>query len=85
MYYDAAQSPDPSDSGHDCISVAVGGATLSASDPQFTDSSGAGMICQATGSIDPSPFVDPATGNAYLIWKQNDGGSAARPRSGRNS
>ena len=34
------------------------------------------MICQPTGSIDPSPFVDPATGNAYLIWKQNDGGSA---------
>ena len=62
MYYDAAQSPNPSDSGHDCISVAVGAATLSPSDPQFTDNSGGGLICQPTGSIDPSPFVDPASG-----------------------
>jgi hypothetical protein len=78
MYYDAAQSPHPSDSGHDCISVAVGGSTLSASDPEFTDNSSGGLICQPTGSIDPSPFVDPASGKAYLIWKQNDGGSAAQ-------
>jgi len=77
MYYDAAQSPNGSDTGHDCISVAVGGSTLSPSDPQFTDDSGGGLICQATGSIDPSPFVDPATGRAYLIWKQNDGGSSS--------
>jgi hypothetical protein len=78
MYYDASESPYPSDSGHNCISVAVGGATLSPSSPQFTDTSGAGLICQPTGSIDPSPFVDPASGKAYLIWKQNDGGSSAR-------
>ena len=78
MYYDAAQAPNPSDSGHDCISVAVGGSTLSASSPQFTDTSGGGLICQPTGSIDPSPFVDPANGNAYLVWKQNDGGSASQ-------
>jgi uncharacterized membrane protein YgdD (TMEM256/DUF423 family) len=77
MYYDAAQSPNPSDTGHDCISVAVGGATLSPSSPQFTDSSGGGLICQPTGSIDPSPFFDPASGKAYLIWKQNDGGSTS--------
>ena len=76
MYYDAAQTPYASDTGHDCISVAVGGATLSPSSPQFTDSSTGGLICQPTGSIDPSPFVDPASGNAYLVWKQNDGGSA---------
>jgi len=78
MYYDAAQSPYASDTGHDCISVAVGAATLSPSSPQFTDSSGGGLICQPTGSIDPSPFVDPASGRAYLMWKQNDGGSASR-------
>ena len=77
MYYDAAQAPFATDSGHDCISVAVGGASLSPSSPQFTDASSGGLICQATGSIDPSPFVDPATGDAYLVWKQNDGGSAA--------
>jgi hypothetical protein len=78
MYYDAAQAPYQSDTGHDCISVAVGGATLSASSPQFSDTSGGGLICQATGSIDPSPVVDPANGNAYLVWKQNDGGSATQ-------
>jgi hypothetical protein len=76
MYYDAAAAPYASDSGHDCISVAIGAATLSPSDPQFFDGSSGGLICQPTGSIDPSPFVDPATGNAYLVWKQNDGGSS---------
>ena len=44
MYYDAAQAPYASDTGHDCISVAVGGATLSPSGPQFTDTSGGGLI-----------------------------------------
>jgi hypothetical protein len=78
MYYDAAPSPSAGDTGHDCISVAVGGATLSLSSPQFTDNSGGGLICQPTGSIDPSPFVDPASGKAYLIWKQNDGGSPSQ-------
>ncbi|HMD45087.1 MAG TPA: hypothetical protein VKG43_02930, partial [Acidimicrobiales bacterium] len=40
MYYDAAQSPYGSDTGHDCISVATGGPTLSPSSPQFTDITG---------------------------------------------
>ena len=31
----------------------------------------------AGGVLDPSPFVDPATGAAYLLWKSNDGSSAA--------
>ena len=78
MYYDAAQSPYASDTGHDCVSVATGGPVLTPSNPQFVDSTGGGMICQPTGSIDPSPFIDPVTGNAYLVWKQNDGGSAAQ-------
>ena len=29
------------------------------------------------GVLDPSPFVDPATGAAYLFWKSNDGSSSA--------
>ena len=33
--------------------------------------------CQPTGSIDAEPYVDPSTGTAYLVWKQNDGGSSA--------
>ncbi len=77
LYYDAAPSPQASDTGHDCLSVAVGGTTLSTASPQFTDTSTGPLLCQPTGSIDPSPFLDPATGQAYLLWKQNDGGSSA--------
>ena len=75
MFYDAAQSGHASDTGYDCLAVATV-ATLSPSAAQFTDVADRPLLCQPTGSIDPSPFVDPATGQAYLIWKQNDGGSA---------
>jgi hypothetical protein len=43
----------------------------------FNDVSNSPIECQSTGSIDPEPFVDPRTGVAYLVWKQNDGGSSA--------
>jgi hypothetical protein len=76
MFYDAAQAGHGSDTGFDCLAVATA-ASLSPTDAQFTDASGAPFLCQPTGSIDPSPFVDPASGRAYLIWKQNDGGSTA--------
>ena len=78
MYYDAAVSPNAGDTGHNCISVAVGGTILSPSAPTFTDTSSGGLVCEPTGSIDPSAFVDPASGQAYLVWKQNDGGSNER-------
>ncbi len=47
-------------------------------DPVFTDHSTQPLLCQTGlgGAIDPSPFVDPVTGHAYLVWKSNDGGSA---------
>ena len=32
------------------------------------------------GAIDPSPFIDPATGMPWLIWKSNDGGSSQPAR-----
>jgi hypothetical protein len=74
MFYDAAQAGYASDTGHDCLSVATA-ATISATDAAFTDDSAQGLLCQPTGSIDPDPVVDPANGHAYLVWKQNDGGS----------
>jgi Glycosyl hydrolases family 43 len=74
MFYDASRSGHPGDSGFDCLTVATA-ATLSPTDAQFTDS-GSPLLCQPTGSIDPTPFVDPVTNKAYLIWKQNDGGSS---------
>ncbi|MFN2522266.1 MAG: glycoside hydrolase family 43 protein, partial [Mycobacteriales bacterium] len=50
-----------------CISYAT------ASSPQgpFTDRTAGPLVCDddPAGSIDPAPFVDPATGTAYLIWK----------------
>jgi hypothetical protein len=76
MFYDAAQSGHSSDSGFDCLAVATA-ASISPTDVQFTDASGSPVECQRTGSIDPQPYVDPSTGNAYLVWKQNDGGSSA--------
>ncbi len=79
MWYDASVNPHPVDSGHSCLSVATA-ASLTPSSPVFTDSTGGPTYCGAGGSagdvLDPSPFVDPATGAAYLLWKSNDGTSA---------
>jgi Glycosyl hydrolases family 43 len=75
MFYDAAQSGHGSDTGFDCLAVATA-PSISPTSVQFTDASASPVLCQSTGSIDPDPFVDPATGKAYLVWKQNDGGSA---------
>jgi hypothetical protein len=76
MFYDASQSGHASDSGFDCLAVATA-ASISPSSVQFNDVSNAPIQCQSTGSIDPQPYVDPSTGAAYLVWKQNDGGSSA--------
>ncbi len=53
-----------------CISVAT---SRTPSGP-FLDKSAGPLICQTShgGSIDPSPFVDPASGNLYLVWKSDD-------------
>ncbi len=76
MYYDAATVGHAGDTGFNCLSVATA-ATLTPDDPVFTDSSTGPLVCQSSlgGDIDPSPFVDPATGRAYLQWKSNSGGS----------
>ncbi len=76
MFYDAARSGHGSDSGYDCLTVATA-ASISSSDAQFSDVSNSPIECQSTGSIDPEPYVDPNTNIAYLVWKQNDGGSSA--------
>ncbi len=76
MYYDASTGGYQTGTSHDCLSVATAN-QLMPSDPVFVDNSSAPLLCQAQlgGSIDPNPFVDPATGQAYLVWKSNDGGS----------
>jgi beta-xylosidase len=53
-----------------CISVA----TSSAPGSQFTDESSAPLVCQTAdgGSIDPNPYLDPVSGNLYLVWKSDD-------------
>ena len=78
MFYDASVSPYPEDSGHSCLSVATA-ATLTP--PVFSDTSGGPLYCGApgVGVLDPSPFVDPASGTAYLLWKSNDGGGSPAP------
>jgi hypothetical protein len=81
MYYDAASNGQPGDTGSNCLSVATADA-LTPGNPVFTDNSTHPLLCQPNlgGAIDPSPFVDPATGNAYLLWKSNDGGSTGPAR-----
>ena len=81
MWYDASQAPNAADSGFSCLSVATA-ATLSPSSPVFTDSSGGPTYCDLAngGVLDPSPFVDPNSGAAYLLWKSNDGSSGAPSR-----
>ena len=76
MFYDAAKTGHGSDTGFDCLAVATT-AHISPTNVQFSDVSNSPLLCQNTGSIDPEPFVDPQTGLAYLVWKQNDGGSSA--------
>ena len=81
MFYDAAQAGRASDSGYDCLAVATA-PSISPSNVQFTDVTNSlignfPVACQPEGSVDPQPYVDPATGIAYLMWKQNDGGSPA--------
>ncbi|HVA42645.1 MAG TPA: family 43 glycosylhydrolase [Acidimicrobiales bacterium] len=70
MFYDATDTA----AGYNCISVAV------SATPQgpFEDNSTAPLICQTNlgGSVDPQPFVDPATGQAWVDWKSNDGSAS---------
>jgi Glycosyl hydrolases family 43 len=74
MFYDAAVKPYSEAQGHSCLSVATA-SSLTPGDPVFTDTSTSPLFCMAGGVLDPSPFVDPQTGIAYLVFKSNDGGS----------
>ncbi len=81
MYYDASTAGSAADTGHNCLARATA-ATLASPVPVFTDTSTSPFFCQDAygGAVDPSPFVDPATGQAWLLWKSNDGGSAQPAR-----
>ncbi|HEX7353864.1 MAG TPA: family 43 glycosylhydrolase [Mycobacteriales bacterium] len=75
MFYDAVVATPGAGQGKYCLSVATAAKVTG----PYTDSSSGPLVCQASlgGSIDPQPFVDPQTGGAYLLWKSNDGSSAA--------
>ncbi|MGH9297344.1 MAG: family 43 glycosylhydrolase [Acidimicrobiales bacterium] len=76
MFYDASTAPHPTGTGYDCISVATA-TTLNASSPKFTDKSARPLVCEdPIGVLDPTAFVDPRSGKAYLLWKSNDGASS---------
>ena len=76
MWYAASLAGHPGDSGFSCLAVATA-ASLTTSSPAFTDNSAGSPWCPAGGVLDPSPFVDPTTHVPYLVWKSNDGSSAA--------
>ncbi len=79
MWYDASTAGHPVDSGFTCLAVATT-STLTPSQPVFSDTSGGSPWCPAGGVLDPSLFVDPVTHLPYLVWKSNDGTSAAPSR-----
>lgn len=66
MYYSARVK----NLGIECISVAF---SVSPGGP-FLDISSAPLVCQTHhgGSIDPNPYLDPASGRLYLFWKSED-------------
>jgi len=76
MWYDASLAGHAADTGFSCLAVATA-ATLTPTSPVFTDDSSGSPWCPAGGVLDPSPFVDPTTQVPYLVWKTNDGSSAA--------
>lgn len=56
--------------GMQCLSVATSAAPGAA----FSDTSSAPLACQTAdgGSIDPNPYLDPTSGQIYLLWKSDD-------------
>jgi hypothetical protein len=76
MWYDASIAGHANDSGFTCLAVATA-ATLTPASPVFADTSAGSPWCPPGGVLDPSPFVDPTTHVPYLVWKTNDGSSAA--------
>ena len=66
MYYTVHDAP----LGQQCVSVAR---SASPAGP-FIDYTAGPLICQSSngGSIDPNPYVDPASGRLYLLWKSDD-------------
>ena len=76
LWYDASRSGHGVDTGFTCLAVATA-PTLSPTNPRFTDTSSDSPWCPPGGVLDPSPFVDPTNGAAYLVWKTNDGSSAS--------
>ncbi|HEY5108902.1 MAG TPA: family 43 glycosylhydrolase, partial [Acidimicrobiales bacterium] len=76
MWYDASRAGHGVDTGFTCLAVATV-ATLTPSNPRFADTSGDSPWCPPGGVLDPSPFVDPTSGGVYLVWKTNDGTTAA--------
>ncbi|HVA09751.1 MAG TPA: family 43 glycosylhydrolase [Acidimicrobiales bacterium] len=81
MWYDAAQSGHAGDTGFNCLSVGTA-SSLSPGLAAFTDTSSGPALCQGNlgGAIDPSPFINPADGTPWLLWKSNDGGSSQPAR-----
>ena len=58
---------DPNHFGRFCLTVASASSPLG----PFRDTTTSPILCDSdpSGSIDPEPFRDPATGQWYLLWK----------------
>jgi hypothetical protein len=72
----AGGAPDPNGFGRYCLTVAI---SKKAAGPFHDITGNHPLYCDADpgGSIDPSPYVDPRTGQTWLTWKAS--GSTGKP------
>ncbi len=76
MFYDTYLAGQSFGTGLDCLAEASA-PSLTPTSASFTDTSSGPLTCAPSdgGALDPSAFVDPATKQAWLIYKTNDGGN----------
>ncbi|HZR13043.1 MAG TPA: glycoside hydrolase family 43 protein [Acidimicrobiia bacterium] len=69
VLYFTAQPADRATNGTHCIGTAVASTPDGPFTPRATP-----LVCQTdhNGAIDPSAFVDPVNGQAFLFWKSED-------------
>ena len=82
MFFNASVAPHPAATGFNCISVATAGLTKF---PVFQDRTSSCTVgptvpgAAARGLLDPHPYVDPSTNQAFLVFKSNDGCDCTNP------
>ncbi len=77
-FYAVAVTPNPGYSERYCLSFATSSSPLG----PFVDETAGAFFCDTdpVGSRDPQPFVDPVSGDPYLVWKSEGVPGSTDPR-----